>query len=233
MTGSLKARLYHFTVEDEGATVLETLVVFMPILTLVYANIEVILGFYTVNAAEKAAQAASRIAATQSPIYIGSDLWDASQDQVARNQLNPLYVDDGPACFQPNGVPGCVAPNDAGWVCNGSSVDTDPNCDSDRFGLLVTELQRFYPAVRCTDVTITYIYRQLGVAGGPIVPEIQVAVAPRELPVNLPSLLGFATIGDDEGFGLGASVSSTLGEDMANPPGMTLPTYRCTTPLGG
>lgn len=216
--------------DERGATVLETMVVFMPLMTLVYANVEVILAFYAVNAAEKAAQAAARIAAAQSPIYIGTDMVDPVSGEVRDNILNPVYVANGPSCFQPNGVPGCLTPNDAGWSCDGATIDGDADCDASRFGLLITELQRFYPSVECDDVSISYRYIQLGFAGGPMVPEIQVSIAPRELPVNLPSVLGFATIGDDGSTGLGAAVSASLGEDMlgfGSASAATLPAYSC------
>ncbi|MEL6198452.1 MAG: TadE/TadG family type IV pilus assembly protein [Pseudomonadota bacterium] len=202
-----------FNRDDRGVTVVETLVVFAPLMALVFTNIEIIMAFYAVNAAEKAAQAASRLAATQSSIYVGSDMYNAATGMPRPNVLNPVYADTGPACFQPNGVAGCLPPDDTGWVCTGATVNDDIDCDADRFGMLVTELQRFYPSVDCDDVTITYRYAELGVAGGPLIPEIQVSIAPRSLPVNLPSLLGFATLGAD-GQGIGTSVSASLGEDL-------------------
>ncbi|MEO0761983.1 MAG: hypothetical protein AAFZ09_09255, partial [Pseudomonadota bacterium] len=120
----------------------------------------------------------------------------------------------------------CTIPDDTGWVCNGATVDSDSSCNANQFGLLITELQRFFPSVDCADVTVRYIYRGIGFATGPMVPEVQVSIAPRSLPLDLISLTGFATLGENGG-GLGAAVSSSLGEDLRNPAGLTPPDYRC------
>ena len=218
--------LQKFLDDETGATVLETLVVFMPILTMVYANVEVILSFYSVNAAQKASQAAARIAAGQTPIFQGASLYDPATGTVVRNQLNPAY-DGAPPCYQPDGAAAaCTIPDDSAWVCSGDTVDSDANCDANQFGLLITELQRFFPSVDCADVTVRYIYRGIGFATGPMVPEVQVSIAPRSLPLDLISFTGFATLGENGG-GLGAAVSSSLGEDLRNPAGLTPPDYRC------
>jgi len=223
--------LARFVADDRGTTVLETLVVFIPVMSLFYANVEVIFAFNAVNAAEKAAQAASRIAATSSPIYVGPTFNDTAADRPLPNQLAVGFVDSNPACFQPTGTPACVVPDDDPWVCDGATISADANCNAARFGALMFELQRFYPSVECEDVSVRYIYRQLGFANGPMVPEIQVRVAPREMPVDLLGVMGYATLGSDEPGGqttiLGAAVSSSLGEDLEGVPDASLPPSPC------
>lgn len=248
----MKSSLRAFWSDDRGTTVLETLVVFLPVMSLFYANIEIIMAYYAVVSAQKAAQLAARIAATESPIYIGNDM-------PLENVLNDaVYVDNGPACFQPSGIDGCLDPHiertdegvpvldEAGnparlaFECTRSEVmagvddaSGDENCDRRRFQRLLCEVQRFYPSIGAVgrgwvdnpdptketndddraDVSIRYDYRRLGIAGGPFVPEITVRVLPRDLPIDLIGVLGFATLSN----GLGNAVSSSIGEDLFTP----------------
>lgn len=220
MTGSLSA----FIRDDRGTTVLETLVVFLPIMTLFYANIEIIMAYYAVVSAQKAAQLAARISATESPIYIGNDM-------PMTNQLNPEYASNGPTCYQPIGNDACLDPHisrdntgavvlDSGgnpievdFQCDGATVASEAECDEARFTRLMCEVRRFYPSVDPNDVTIRYDYRRLGIAGGPFVPEITVRIAPRDLPIDLIGPIGFATLSGQ----LGNAVASSIGEDMNTP----------------
>ncbi|MEO1477793.1 MAG: hypothetical protein AAFV01_04375 [Bacteroidota bacterium] len=210
MNSSLKA----FLADDAGSTTIETLVVFAPIMAMVFTNIELAMSYYSIVSAQKASQFAARIAATQDPIYIGG----------AMPMLNAVNTVDGfgprDACFQDPGPDACLDPGGP-FICQGSDVtvtvgppltaiSSDPNCAGTGWAALLVEVQRFYPSVNVRDLTVTYIYRRLGYADGPFQPEIQVTVAPRELPVNLPSLLGFDTITGT----LRGSTSSSFGEDM-------------------
>lgn len=228
-----------FIDDDRGTTVLETLVVFMPVMTLFYANIEIIMAYYGVVSAQKAAQLAARVAATESPVYIGENMYvrvDGNLELI--NRLNrSVYVSNGPSCYQPSGPDGCLDPHilqtddgvavDANgdavaegsevridFVCDGATVGTDANCSEQRFNRLMCEVRRFYPSVDPTDVTIRYDYRRLGIAGGPFIPEITVRIAPRSLPVDLVGPLGFATLSGGQ---LGNAVASSIGEDLTTP----------------
>ncbi|MEM9063844.1 MAG: hypothetical protein AAF160_01685 [Pseudomonadota bacterium] len=239
MNGSLQA----FIRDDRGTTVIETLVVFMPIMTLFYANIEIIMAYYGVVSAQKAAQLAARISATESPIYIGTDMYvfNAQTGQFELiNRLNQAdYISNGPSCFQPTGPDGCLDPhilqNNLGqpidrngnlvavgneieldFVCNGETIASDANCSEPRFNRLMCEVRRFYPSVDPNGVTIRYDYRRLGIAGGPFVPEITVRIAPRDLPVDLIGPIGFATLSGQ----LGNAVASSIGEDLDTPTGV-------------
>ncbi|MEL6574421.1 MAG: hypothetical protein AAFQ81_00900 [Pseudomonadota bacterium] len=235
----MKRSFNAFIADDRGTTVLETLVVFMPVMTLFYANIEIIMAYYGVVSAQKAAQLAARVAATESPVYIGTDMYvfvDGEWQLI--NRLNKAaYISNGPSCYQPSGPDGCLDPhilqNDDGvaideegeevasgseitlkFECDGETVASDPDCDEERFNRLMCEVRRFYPSVNTQEVTIRYDYRRLGIAGGPFIPEITVWIDPRNLPVDLLGPIGFATLSGGQ---LGNAVASSIAEDLDTP----------------
>ncbi|MGF1552639.1 MAG: TadE/TadG family type IV pilus assembly protein [Paracoccaceae bacterium] len=215
---SERPTMRRFLRETRGTGIVEAIVMILPVFTLFLVNIDVVLAFWSMNAADKAAHTAARIASVSEPVYRGSDFYDAASRSVRRNQLvRALYVDNGPSCYQHNAPSACIVPNDDAWFCEGWNLGG--SCDAEGFEAIVAEVQRFHPMVRTGDVTIQYVYRQLGTACTPMIPEVRVTIAARAAP----TITGFTLLGmwgrghDGRSASLGQATASALGEDLKAP----------------
>ena len=87
--------------------------------------------------------------------------------------INPTGGQNIP-CFSAVGPDNCVDPG--AYQCRGSGCTGNGGATMD---LIVQEMQRVEPSIREAEVTLTYIYRSLGNAGGPYTPEIVVNIGQR------------------------------------------------------
>ncbi len=184
-----------FLTDERGAATLDFVMVFVPVLLFVLTIAELVIAFHFTSAAQKSANLAVRLAAGREPVH--TEVWET-------NRLDPRFGNAGDACYQPTGD-ACMNPGRA-WVCTGNALE--PGCDPAAFDALIAEVRRLYPTVRPDDVTVAYVYRRLGVAGGPFVPEISVSISRRPAPVNFLSLVGLLE--------LRATTASIMGEDMSS-----------------
>ncbi|MEM9047530.1 MAG: TadE/TadG family type IV pilus assembly protein [Pseudomonadota bacterium] len=198
MLRALPRHLRAFKRKEDGATTVETVLLLVPLLLLLTTVAEVSIGYYTMQATNKAAQFGARIAVSEDPIHTG--VWDT-------NRLVPANGQIGDACFAETGLDPCEDPGVI-WTCDYSGGSLPADCDSMGFNRLVTEMRRLNSNIEPSDVTIEYIYRRLGVAGQDFTPEVRVTVAARTLHVNLLSLIGLLTIRE--------AVASNFGEDLAS-----------------
>ncbi|MGF1444844.1 MAG: TadE/TadG family type IV pilus assembly protein [Pikeienuella sp.] len=187
--------LRHYVRDDRGAVTVDFVVTFLPIMLFILTICEIAIAYYLISSAQKGAQLGARLAAVQTPIHNG--VW-------LENRVNLANGEEGDSCYQASGNDACLDPG-VTWECLGSSFDTNV-CDWTAFTAIVTEVQRLYPTIQAGDVDISYIYRRLGVAGGPFVPEVRVTIAQRDSPVNFMSLAGL--------FRLRSASASVLAEDM-------------------
>jgi len=183
----------HFLKDEYGSVTIEFTTIFVPVILFVVMISEIAIAFHITSSAQKAAQHAARVLATRDPV--NSLVWET-------NLLNPTNGSAGDACFQEAGD-ACVDPGTI-WVCDGASLDVA--CVDSDFDAFIAEVRRLYPSVNAEDVSVRYIYRRLGVAQGPFVPEVQVTIAERPMPINLLSWVGLLQ--------LRATSASTIGEDM-------------------
>ncbi len=185
--------MLRFLRDEGGHATTDFVVVFLPVMLFVLTICELAIAFHFTSASQKSAQLGARLAAAQAPVHL--DVWD-------KNQLDPANGAAGDACFQPTGD-ACVDPGTV-WVCDGANLD--PRCDPAAFAGLVAELRRLYRSLSVRDVRISYVYRRLGVAGGPFVPEVAVTIRERDMPVEFLSLLGLLQLRE--------TTASVIGEDM-------------------
>ncbi len=184
-----------FLKDEGGHATTDFVVVFLPVMLFVLTICELAIAFHFTASAQKSAQLGARLAAAQAPVH--RDVWPT-------NRLDPANGAPGDACYQPTGD-ACVDPG-VSWVCDGAALDA--RCDAQAFVDLVSEVRRLYPAVVPSDVRISYVYRRLGVAGGPFVPEVAVSIRERAMPVEFLSLLGLLRLRE--------TTASVIGEDMAS-----------------
>ncbi|MEM9198002.1 MAG: TadE/TadG family type IV pilus assembly protein [Pseudomonadota bacterium] len=191
-------RLGLFVRREDGATTVETVLLLMPLLMLLMTVAEVSIGYYTMQATNKAAQLGARLAVSRDPIH--QNVWET-------NRLIPANGQIGDACFAPSGSDPCQDPGMV-WSCTYTSGALSAGCDTANFNGLITQMRRLNSNIDPEDVTVEYIYRRLGQAGQDFTPEVRVTVAARSLHVNLLSFVGLLTIRE--------AVASNFGEDMSS-----------------
>lgn len=188
-----KARLRAFLGSESGAVTIDFVTVFPAVFLFFLMVVEIGLAFHFTSTAQKAAQLGARLAVVQDPVHTG--VWETNRfDADLGRAGDACYQITGDICLDPGGT----------WVCDGAAMDDD--CDGARFAVIAAELRRLSPRLAESDISIAYTYRQLGVAGGPFVPEVAVTIRARPMPVNILSLVGLLE--------LRPTTSILLGEDM-------------------
>ncbi|MEM1344002.1 MAG: TadE family protein [Pseudomonadota bacterium] len=184
--------------DERGSITIDFTLLLVPVMALVLLVCEIGIAFHIASSSQKAAQLAARLAAVREPVHDG--VW-------IRNRLDPLSGwRAGDACYQDSSYgDACIDPG-IDWVCDGSALTAQ--CDVADFNRIVDELRRTYPTVNSQDITITYVYRKLGVAEGLFVPEVAVTIAKRPMPISLLTSVGLLELRE--------VTASMLGEDMLN-----------------
>ncbi len=157
-----------FVRDQSGAVVVDFVPVFFGMVILVLVIFEIGIAYFLNLRSLKAAQLGARVAAVVPAVH--------TNVPATNRKVNPL-ARDGQPCFNPNGPDRCA---DLGgpWICNGSNLDAD--CNRANFDRIISDMQRVFTNLEPDDVTVTYIYRRLGETGGPMVPEVNVRIAPQE-----------------------------------------------------
>lgn len=159
--------LRRFRDDERGAVVIDHIPVFFALMIIVLFIIEVGIAHFLLIRSQKAVQLGARIAATLPPAMSA-----VPTRNVGRNPSGGAHI----PCYSGAGPSNC---NDPGgpWQCRGSTCDA---FSGTVIALIVQEMQRVDASIVPEDVTLTYIYRELGNADGPFMPEINVALDERE-----------------------------------------------------
>lgn len=200
----MRGALARFLGNEKGGITVEMTVIMMPLLIIVLTVLEVGISFYVILSAQKAAQLGARYVVAEDPIHTGVP---------TRNVvLPPSETNYGEACFVASGTSPCnnpVGPDDGGWECDGAAFG--PSCDAANFTALITTMQIVYPSIAASDVVVRYDDEQLGVAGGPFQPHVQVTVKARPSPLQVLSLIDLFT---GDGVDLREVTASAFGGDL-------------------
>ena len=198
------ASVTRFLRDDRGSVVIDFLPVFAAVFAIVVFIIEVGIGFYLNVAAQKAAQIGARAAVTHNPVHSGVP--DVNRLFYANGRL-------GDACYQDSGADACLDPGGP-WVCDGSGLAAE--CNPIVFNRIVRDMRRADANMAPDRVRVTYVYRRLGYAGGPFVPEVRVDVAHRHFGLFGPifGMISFLAYDGEDGVMLGRATSSAYGEDL-------------------
>ncbi len=175
----MNAKFRSFLKDERGATTVEMIIIFLPLMILVLTIFEIGIAYHFTLTAQKAAQVGARFVVTRDPVHTG---------MPSANTIHYRYGAYGDACYQGGaiGTDACLDPGGP-WVCDGAALSAQ--CNSARFNDLLTEMQRLYPSITADDVTVGYYYHRLGYAGGPMVPEVRVTIKSRPSPLQLLSFL--------------------------------------------
>lgn len=145
-----------FVKDERGAVLIEFSVVMVIMLLITFSIVEFALVFNKFNSAQKATQAAARVAATRL-VLEGID-------------------DCGTATNQSAGTDCADVPGSTSWsvTCSGGSIS---GCNSDGFDEVVAAAQRFYPEVTAEDIELVFSGTAYGFVGrGKPVPAISVSI---------------------------------------------------------
>ena len=164
----LAKHIRRFARDDRGAVVIDHIPVFFCLVVIVLFIFEIGIAYFLNIRSHKAAQLGARIAATMPAVHGGVPDINARSNTLGRL---------GEPCFNPLGPSRCTNPGGP-WICEGHSLGG--SCDAVVFGQIVDEMRRTFPDLTDSAVRISYIYRELGEAGGPFIPEINVAIEPHE-----------------------------------------------------
>ncbi len=186
-----------FLADERGAITTDMVVIFLPILILILTVFEIGISFYLVLAAQKAAQLGARYVVGEDPVH-------SAVPQVFG--VNTAVGQLGDSCFVPTGgsaltgtspclltsVPPVIGADATGaeirgWVCDGRALD--PACREPGFEALLEEMRIVYPNLTGDLVAVSYIYEEVGFAGGPFQPRVQVDIQARSSPIQILSLL--------------------------------------------
>lgn len=165
MTTRLTRLITRFVREERGAVVIDYIPVFIALTILVLLIIEIGIAHFLLLRSQKAAQLGARVAATLPAAAAGVPTTNVPAGGGTGGFNVPCYNAAGGGIADDN----CTDPGGP-WTCTGTV------CDSGVMDVIVRDMQRTSPEISADDVTLTYVYRRLGYAGGPFVPEINVSI---------------------------------------------------------
>lgn len=152
----LKNEQARFLKDERGAVLIEFSVVMVIMLLITFSIVEFALVFNKFNSAQKATQAAARVAATRLVL-------EGIEDCGTSTNLSA-----GTDCAD--------VPGSSSWsvTCTGGSIS---GCNSDGFDEVVAAAQRFYPEVTAADVEVIFSGTPYGFVGrGKPVPAVTVNI---------------------------------------------------------
>lgn len=164
MMRSINRLLRRFRTEDRGAVVVDFVPVFFGLIILVLLIFEIGIAYFLNLRSYKAAQLGARYAAVIPAIHSG-----VPTENVPVNLNGQL----GLPCFNPSGVSRCVDPGPP-FICSGANLGGE--CDEIGFRMIVNDMRRTFSDLDDEEVTVSYIYQQLGETGGAFIPEVNVRI---------------------------------------------------------
>lgn len=158
--------LRRFWNDERGAVVIDHIPVFFALTVIVLFIVEVGVAHFLLIRAQKAVQLGARMAINLPPAMTGVPTRNVGTTPSGGSHI---------PCYAGSGVTNCVDPGGP-WQCKGSACGA---FSGTVMALIVQEMQRVDASIDIEEVTLTYIYRGLGNADGPFIPEINVALDQR------------------------------------------------------
>ena len=155
--------------------VIDHIPVFFALTVIVLFIVEVGVAHFLLIRAQKAVQLGARMAINLPPAMGG-----VPTANVGVTPSGGAHI----PCYAGTGSSNCVDPGGP-WQCKGATCDA---FSGTVMALIVQEMQRVDASIDPEEVTLTYIYRGLGNADGPFIPEINVALDERSYDFALISL---------------------------------------------
>lgn len=170
--GTLISRFWK---EKGAAATVEFVVLFLPMIALVFTCFQVALAYHFSLTAQKAVEVGARVAAVRDPVY---------KFLPGTNETAPGQQDGEPCAFG-----NCV--NDTTiYTCEGANLSL-AECDVEAFNAIFQEVAAFAYLLQPEDMNISYQYARLGKARGPFTPLITVSIVERPFTFQFGFDLGF------------------------------------------
>ncbi|RED18712.1 hypothetical protein POI8812_00912 [Pontivivens insulae] len=178
MTGSV---FHKFRRDENGAAAMEFVIVFLPLMFLIFLIVQVAVAYHWSLSAQKGLEVASRTAAVNVPV--ASELVSITAQGISgitRSTVAGASVGDD--CFDGacEAIPTYSCSGASFPPHNTSGVPT--TCDFDRFMEIYDALDGFAYQLDSTDLTVTYEDVGLGRAGRAYVPLITLSISEQSLP---------------------------------------------------
>lgn len=158
----------NFLRDERGAVVVDHIPVFFAVTIIVMIIMELAIAHFQQLRAQKAVQLGARIAVTMPAAAPGVP----TINEKADTEIGRAFP-----CYSPTGVNNCVTPDPYMWQCTGLAECTGNGGVT--MARIVNDMRRVDASIREDEVTITYIYRALGNAGGPFIPQVNVNIGQR------------------------------------------------------
>ena len=160
---TMRAAVSRFLIERRAAATVEFVVLFLPMIALVFTCFQVALAYHFSLTAQKAVEVGARIAAVRDPVYTALP---GTNVRTTSGEIEGSCAFDN--CVDPGGP----------WVCEGANLSL-ATCDVDAFNAIFQEVAAFAYLLNSDDMNIRYEYARLGKAGGPFIPIITVSIVER------------------------------------------------------
>lgn len=207
----MRATLKRFLKDRDASATVEYVVLFLPLIALVFTSIQIAMAYHFALTAQKAVENGARLAAVRDPVY-GPDLLPEINAAV-------IGASTGDECARRiNGVSPCAAPVGSPWVCTFADLD-GPNCDRAAFEDIFNEVSRLAYLLEPENLVVSYRYAELGMANGPFIPLIEVTILERPFFLQFGFSLtyeGGGDGGDAEVQILPAATATAIGEDLSS-----------------
>lgn len=157
-----RARRNGFVGDEGGSATIEYAILFLPLIALVLITFQIALAYHFSLTAQQAVEIGARVAAVNDPV---------ARNMPATNALDPASgFSLGDSCARG----ACVAPEGGPWTCSGANLGGA--CDAGAFAKIFGEVGRIAYLLEPEDLSITYYYARLGLAGGPFAPIVEVKI---------------------------------------------------------
>lgn len=200
----MRRPIRRFLADRSAAASIEYVVLFLPLMAMVFISFQIALAYHFSLTAQKAVELGARIAAVRDPVHTG---------MVQTNAINvAVGASFGDSCATGN----CVVPTGGPWTCSGEDAGSGP-CDAAAYNEIFNEVARIAYLLDPADLSVTYSYAGLGFAGGPFVPIVEVAIVER--PFFLQFFFNLASgrpQGGTEELQLPAVAASAIAEDLSS-----------------
>ena len=207
----MRRLLTRFLKDKDASATLEYVILFLPLIALVFTSFQIAMAYHFALTAQKAVENGARLAAVRDPVFGPNLLPD-------RNARASFATTGAECASRINGVSPCVPPAGSPWVCRFEDLD-GANCDRDAFEEIFNEVSRLAYLLEPENMMITYRYAELGMANGPFIPLIEVTILERPFFLQFGFSLTFENGGngpDAEVQVLPAATATAIGEDLSS-----------------
>ncbi|MEL6233214.1 MAG: TadE/TadG family type IV pilus assembly protein [Pseudomonadota bacterium] len=182
MTPRLAPALRRFLREQRAAATVEFVMIFVPLIVMIFFIFEMAMAYHWALAAQKGVENGVRFAVTQTPLH---DSLIANDGTIIKYEISGS-TDAGDLCYFGSNCTQITSVTCVG----GASLAAE--CDAARMSALLSVVSEHAYGLDAESLTITYDESGLGRATETVIPIVTVSISAREFPLGL-SLLGIDT----------------------------------------